>query len=293
MTILYGSNTGTCQAFAHKLASDAYSRGFDARVADMDSGTNALPSGEPVVIITSSYEGLPPDNAVQFMSWIDSMKTGTSLKGVKYAVFGCGHKDWSSTFYRVPIKVDSKLEQLGARKLIERGSSDASQGDMFSDFDSWAEEKYWPAAMAEFGATSGPTRPVKKGLDMEISTSARASKLQQNVQSGKVLKAYVLTAPREPEKRHLEIKLPEDMSYETGDYLSVLPLNPGESVRRVLMQFSVPGDAVVTIKNGGSATLPTNKPLSVFDLLKGFVELSQPATKKVSRLYTFHGIEIY
>lgn len=163
---------------------------------------------------------------------------------------------------------------------------------MFSDFDSWAEEKYWPAAMAEFGATSGPTRPVKKDLDIEISTSARAAQLQQNVQSGKVLKTYVLTAPRVPEKRHLEIKLPEDMSYETGDYLSVLPLNPGESVRRVLMQFSLPGDAVVTIKNGGSATLPTNKPLSVFDLLKGFVELSQPATKKVSCSYTFHDLGV-
>lgn len=282
MTILYGSNTGTCQAFAQKLASDAYSRGFDARVADMDSGTNGLPSNEPVVIITSSYEGLPPDNAAQFVSWLNSMKGGTPLSGVQYAVFGCGHKDWSSTFYRVPILVDTKLEELGAKKLIERGSSDASQGDMFSDFDGWVEEKFWPAATAEFGVTSQSTRPVKKGLDMEITTSARASQLQQNVQSGKVLRTYILTAAREPEKRHLDIELPEDMSYEAGDYLSVLPLNPEESIRRVLIRFSIPRDAMITIKNGGPVNLPTNKPLSVFDLLKGLVELSQPARKKVS-----------
>ena len=63
MTILYGSNTGTCQAFAQRLASDAGAHGFQAEVRNLDSATNALPGDRPVVIITSSYEGQPPDNA--------------------------------------------------------------------------------------------------------------------------------------------------------------------------------------------------------------------------------------
>ncbi|KAK7190825.1 bifunctional P-450/NADPH-P450 reductase [Paraphaeosphaeria sporulosa] len=280
MTILYGSNTGTCQAFAQKLASDAHARGFDAKVADMDSGVNSLPSSEPVVIITASYEGLAPDNATQFVSWLEFLDDVSALSGVQYSVFGCGHKDWSSTFHRIPKLVDSELEKLGATRIAERGSSDASQGDMFTDFETWEENTFWPAVTANFGAAPASAQPIRKGLDIEISTCARAVQLQQNVKNGSVLKAWVLTAPGESEKRHLDIKLPEGMTYSTGDYLTVLPLNPDASVHRVLKRFSIPGDAVITIKDGGPVTLPTDKPVSAYDLLKGFVELLQPATKK-------------
>lgn len=286
MTILYGSNTGTCQAFAQKLYSDAHARGFAAKVADMDSGMNALPKDEPVVIITSSYEGLPPDNAAQFVSWLEFLSDKSALCGVQYSVFGCGHRDWSSTFHKVPKQVDSALNRLGATRMADRGSSDASQGDMFTDFETWEESIFWPAVAAKFGATSASAQPARKGLDMEVSTSTRASQLQQNVKSGSVLKASVLTAPGESEKRHLDIKFPEGMTYSSGDYLAVLPLNPDASIRRVLTRFSIPGDAVITIKDGGPITLPTNTPVSAYDLLKGFVELSQPATKKVNHFNT-------
>lgn len=91
MTILYGSNTGTCQAFAQRLASEASSRGFSAEVKDMDSATNAVPSDRPVIIITSSYEGQPPDNAARFVEWLHGCDVG-SLSGVQFTVFGCGHR---------------------------------------------------------------------------------------------------------------------------------------------------------------------------------------------------------
>ena len=280
MTILFGSNTGTCQSFAQKLASDASHHGFRATVKDLDSGVNALPKSQPVVIITASYEGLPPDNATQFVAWLESLSDSKSLEGVSYAVFGCGHKDWSATFHRIPKLVDSTLEKLGAESIVDLGLSDAAKGDMFSDFDNWTDAAFWPAVRAQFGSVSSPLPEPKAEMEMEITTKTRASQLQQEVQQGKVTGSKLLTTPGEPEKRHLEIKLPEGMEYEAGDYLAVLPLNPDESVKRVLARYSLPWDAVVTVKSGGPVHLPCNKPVSVFDLLKGFVELSHPATKK-------------
>lgn len=94
LLVLYGSNTGTCQAFAQRLATDATAHGYKATVQDMDSATNKLPTDRPVVIITSSYEGLPPDNAARFVAWLESA-SGTPLEGVKYTVFGCGHSKCS------------------------------------------------------------------------------------------------------------------------------------------------------------------------------------------------------
>ena len=91
MTILYGSNTGTCQAFAQRLASEAAARGFNADIRDLDSASNALPVPRPIVVITSSYEGQPPDNAARFIEWLSSCDAG-SLSGVRYTVFGCGRR---------------------------------------------------------------------------------------------------------------------------------------------------------------------------------------------------------
>ncbi len=91
MSIFYGSNTGTCEALAQSLATAASSRGYHARVATLDSAADAVPQKEPVIIVTASYEGEPPDNAAQFVQWL-KVQEGDVLKGVQYAVFGCGHR---------------------------------------------------------------------------------------------------------------------------------------------------------------------------------------------------------
>jgi cytochrome P450 / NADPH-cytochrome P450 reductase len=101
ITILYGSNSGTCEAMAHRIAADAPQHGFNATILDcMDTAANGnLPKGQPVVIITASYEGQPPDNARHLVSYLESIEDKSTLNGVTYAVFGCGHHDWASVSF--------------------------------------------------------------------------------------------------------------------------------------------------------------------------------------------------
>lgn len=80
-------------------------------------------------------------------------------------------------------------------------------------------------------------------------------------------------------KRHIEIKLSEGMTYKTGDYLNILPTNPDQTVQRVLRRFNLHADDILTIQGVGR-NLPVNTPISAKDLLSGFVELGQPATRK-------------
>lgn len=98
MTVLYGSNSGTCEAMATRIAADASQHGFSATTLDcMDTAANGnLPTDQPVVIVTASYEGQPPDNARHLISYLESLEDKSALKGVSYAVFGCGHRDWAS-----------------------------------------------------------------------------------------------------------------------------------------------------------------------------------------------------
>lgn len=100
MAILYGSNTGTCESLAQSLANTASGHGYSPSVKPLDLGADELKKNQPVVIITASYEGEPPDNACHFIEWMKALK-GSPLKNSRYAVFGCGNHDWVTTFYKV------------------------------------------------------------------------------------------------------------------------------------------------------------------------------------------------
>jgi len=92
MTILYGSNSGTCEALAHRLARDAPSYGNSVKtVATLDSAVGNLPKAKNdlVVIITCSYDGMPADNAVKFCGWLKTLDN-EALAGMPFAVFACG-----------------------------------------------------------------------------------------------------------------------------------------------------------------------------------------------------------
>ena len=91
MHIFFGSNTGTCEAFARRLADDAIGYGYNAEAKPLDSAMQNIPKNDPVVFISASYEGNPPDNATHFFEWLNSLKD-KELESVNYAAFGCGHR---------------------------------------------------------------------------------------------------------------------------------------------------------------------------------------------------------
>lgn len=271
LTVLYGSNSGTCEGLSQVLAGAAAAHGFTASVHTMDAGVNKWSVDEPLVVITSSYEGQPPDNAVNFVDWVKSGQE--TVTGLKYAVFGCGHSDWFSTFHKIPNDVDNGLEKRGASRLCAQGGSDVSKGTVFDDFDAWLDNELWPRLGGEASQTS-------EGIELEISTSSRASHLKHNVQDGMVLSNEVVTAAGTPEKRHIEIKLPTGLTYEAGDYLAILPVNDQRAVSRVLRQFNLPWDAVMTLKKGSHTSIPEERELSISSVLASYVELNVAATKK-------------
>lgn len=282
LLILYGSNTGTCQTLAQRLSVDAERHGFYGETMDMDAGTSPIQQQKLAVVITASYEGEPPDNATHFVHWITNHNK--KLETLEYAVFGCGHSDWAATFQKIPTIVDENLDGAGAKRLVPRGFADAAKGDILGAFDTWADDQLWPALKgSDEGLSNAQASP--SGLDLEIYQKDRAAQLRQDVQEGRVEEIRVLSAPGVSEKRHLEIQLPSNMAYEPGDYLAVLPLNPDVNVQRIMKRYNILWDATIIIKsNGSSTTLPTDTPISVSSLLKGYVELAQPATKKVCKI---------
>lgn len=141
ITILYGSNSGTCESMAQRLAADAPIHGYSVtQLESLNSGTGKLPRDQPVIIFTASYEGQPPDNAGQFVRWLESGRSKDALEGVRYAVFGCGNSEWPQTFHRIPKLVDETMSACGAERLVEMGLTNAASDDVFIEFENWEDK---------------------------------------------------------------------------------------------------------------------------------------------------------
>ncbi|EKM58057.1 uncharacterized protein PHACADRAFT_139651 [Phanerochaete carnosa HHB-10118-sp] len=279
MYVLYGSNTGTSESFAQHIANDAAMHGFRATLGTLDSVADHLPTDGPIVIVCASFEGEPADNAAHFVERLTSLQ-GQPLQNLRYAVFGCGHRDWFRTYQRIPKLVDQTLEDRGAQRLTTRGEGDAGSSEFFEAFEAW-EAKLWEILPEEYN--TAVKQDATTGLKVEIvgDSTARAADLRQHDAAlGTVVENRILTAPGVPEKRHIEFELPAGMSSRAGDYLAILPSNPPRDVRRVLARFGMLPEQQVVLSSSGPTSLPVGRPISALDLLSGYVELSQPATAR-------------
>ncbi|MES2167218.1 MAG: cytochrome P450, partial [Pseudomonadota bacterium] len=75
LLILYGSNLGTAEDLAHRVADLAEVNGFATKLAPLDDYVGNLSDQGGVIIFCASYNGAPPDNAAHNRI---AFKTGTS-----------------------------------------------------------------------------------------------------------------------------------------------------------------------------------------------------------------------
>jgi cytochrome P450/NADPH-cytochrome P450 reductase len=156
---------------------------------------------------------------------------------------------------------------------VERGQGNSAEAELFDEFDTWEAK-----LLNSISETQVDTSPA---VSVTVDTTHREKVLQLDPMftATVVSNDVISTGAEYNAKRHIEIKLSEGMIYKTGDYLNILPTNPDKTVQRVLRQFNLQADDVLTIQGVGR-NLPVNTPISAKDLLSGFVELGQPATKK-------------
>lgn len=190
-------------------------------------------------------------------------------------MFGCGHPDWVATYHAIPTYIDHRLSELGAERLIEIGKGNSSSADLFDHFHDWES-----SLLAALGGTTS-----KASIDVAVHRDTRAKLLQYALATGKCVSNTLITQ-HGAAKRHIVFELPEEAAYRAGDYLELLPFAPPEYVRRALARFGMHPDDVIKLSNSGAkVSLPLDTPLSVSDVLHGFVELgSVVSTRTVQRL---------
>ncbi|MEV2266757.1 bifunctional cytochrome P450/NADPH--P450 reductase [Nonomuraea africana] len=272
ITVLHGSTMGTCAGIAHDLAGQGRAYGFGATVASLDQAKGGLPAtGEPVVIVTASYNGRPTDDAGAFVEWLTGLEPG-SLDGVRYALLGVGDRNWSATYQRIPTLVDDRLRAAGAVPLVERGVADVS-GDFAGAVDRWAGG-LWRRLLEEYGGAE----PDDEGRPMHsVEEVADWRSEAYGVLPMRVLAAEDL-APLGRPKLHLRLALPDGVAYRTGDHFALLPQNPPHLVEAAAVRFGLDLDRTVRIRASRHTRLPVDEPLTIRRLLTEVLDLRGPAT---------------
>jgi cytochrome P450/NADPH-cytochrome P450 reductase len=299
--ILYGSNMGASQDVAQTLARKARAHGFAPTVQELDTRVGKLPAGAPVIIVTSTYNGNPPDNATHFFDWLRRADLpADTCQGVCFAVLGCGNKQWKTTFQKFPRFVDTRLRELGAESFFPIGACDAD-----GDFEAAAEafcDGVWPALRARFGsaaaadvapcADDAPLYTVEvvnfAGTESAAALPSRYPLHDQALWTTVLKNDELQSADSGRSTRHLELALPDGVRYAAGDHLGVFPENPAALVNAIAERCGARLSDVVILRPNSAAgataeALPCGIPITVFDLLTYHIDLAGPLSRKELR----------
>ncbi|KAI8979229.1 cytochrome P450 [Mycotypha africana] len=331
VTVLFGTQTGTAQDYANQIASQAKSFGFtsvhfsamdqwkvltDGKFCPEDTASKR-PDKELLVICTATYNGQPPDSAEKFNKFLDEKMKEPGhehlLKGLSFAVFGLGNKNWR-TYQQFPRKVSNGLEELGAEQFFLNGEGDADK-DMDAAFNEWCAH-FWMETLNNYGiaaaSESKPVVPTAVSSSTPQPSSVKVRFIQPNDKDAweqAVNNRYgesnaVLRVNREIQKegsprstRHLEIDIsnvaPADETkpgqlYSPGDHLEVMPENDSRLVEAIALRFGWILDAVFEIDpeslhdvSPRSLAANIKGPCTVRNMLTFYADLLSPPSRAV------------
>jgi len=126
--ILVGTMTGTAQLCAQEMELALDDGETQVETLMMDNLDSSVFSREGVFLVcTSTYgQGDVPDNARALYEDLKAKRP--NLSHVRYGVFGLGDRTYAETFNFGGKRFDEILAELGAERVGERHTHDASSG---------------------------------------------------------------------------------------------------------------------------------------------------------------------
>ena len=151
LKILVGTMTGTAELVAEEILDMLEEEGHEVEVAPMDDlDASVFQGGGVFLICTSTYgQGDVPDNAMKLYEDLKGSKP--DLSDVRYGIYSLGDRTYADTFNFGGKKFDEILGALGAKRVGEVATHDASAGTVPEEEGvEWARE--WIAGFEEAAA---------------------------------------------------------------------------------------------------------------------------------------------
>lgn len=254
ITIAYGTETGNAKRLATSFAAKAKKNGIQSKLVGLDQyRLGDLPKEEWFfAVISTQGDGEPPATAKKFYDHLH--QNNVSLSKLKYGVLALGDTDYP-LFCKAGEDVDLQLQKLGATRVLPLQKLDT---DYEADADQW-----FSSLLNSLSNTQPAAAP--------ITTVTKKSSKQQY--AGTVLTNINLNASgSSKETYHIEIAA-EDVQFQPGDALGVVPANDGEVVQKIVALSGVEESKIISYKNSEHSVAELlNKKLSIFYLSERVVK---------------------
>ncbi|KAL7738782.1 hypothetical protein ACLKA6_014557 [Drosophila palustris] len=271
LVVFYGSQTGTGEEFAGRLAKEGIRYRLKGMVADPEEcdmeellQLKDIENSLAVFCLATYGEGDPTDNAMEFYEWITN--GDVDLTGLNYAVFGLGNKTYEH-YNKVAIYVDKRLEELGGNRVFELGLGD-DDANIEDDFITW-KDRFWPAVCDHFGIEgSGEEVLIRQYRLLE-----QPDVQPDRIYTGEIARLHSMENQRPPfdaknpflapirvnrelhkgggrSCMHIELNIDgSKMRYDAGDHVAMYPINDKSLVEKLGQLCTADLDTVFSLIN--------------------------------------------
>src|SRR6201994_4325597 len=321
--VFYGSQTGTAEDYASRLAKEGHSRfGLKTMVADLEDydfdNLDTFPDDKIAFFILATYgEGEPTDNAVEFYEFIMGEEPSFSeatdekpLSKLKYVAFGLGNNTYEH-YNSMVRNVDKAFEKLGGTRIGEAGEGDDGAGTMEEDFLAW-KEPMWTALsesmdLEEREAVYEPTFGVTERQDLNaqddtvylgepnknhLEGQSKGPYSANNPYIAPIVESRELFTAKDRNCLHMEIDISNtSLRYTSGDHIAIWPTNPGKEVDRFLRILGLESkkNTVIDVKGlDVTAKVPFPSPTTYDAVVRYQMEICGPVSRQfVSQVAAF------
>lgn len=269
MLVLYGSETGTAEEMAERVANIASKKGMHGEVVlkamNESSLTELTQTKVAIFICSTTGNGEAPRNMQHF--WRELLQRNLSsdcLAGLKFAVFGLGDSSYEK-FCVVGKRLHRRMLALGATAMIERVDGDEQHPHgldgaflpwLTTLWPRWRELALEPRTSLASPSACSVYNPVKVSLNQRLTPAD----YWQDV-------------------RLISFETP--FHYEAGDVVQLVPENDPQEVQRILDLLHWDGDARLKVGLRVPAHLPRiPEDVTVRQLLIFWLDLNRPPSRR-------------
>lgn len=281
VALLYGSQTGTAEGLARKLAKHLKAAEFEVALNSLEGYVPAtLATESHAIFIVSTYgEGEAPDCAQPFFQQL-CVERFPLLGDLDYALLALGDSHYEH-FCQFGRHLDAKLQSLGATSILKRVECDV---DVDAPYAAWKETIGRRLGEISQQPTPGTSNSIDTSDDKATESSPSApfileptlTHTRDNPYLAPIIEKRALTHPSSSKLTiHVDFNIADSpIQYEAGDACGVVPENCPELVDNILGLLPFSGQELVEVPKVGNATL--------YDALRHHFSITRLTRKMVS-----------
>ncbi len=230
ISILFGTETGNSKKVATEFAAQAKKRGINVKLSSIDQYriTDLVKEEYTFLVISTQGDGEPPVTAKKFYDHIHQQPL--SLDKMKFGVLALGDSSYPM-FCKAGEDVDSQLNKLGAKRIVPLQKCDTEYAE---------EAALWFSqvmkALSDGGSSNAAPAPARKPKGKKNYTGTILTNLNLNDRGSN------------KQTHHIEIAVDEEISYEPGDSIGLIPHNKRELVENILALTGADPDSQIEFR---------------------------------------------